>query len=277
MSRLPRRLIALMVIPLLVSMSGCMRLKADYEILGNDQVKILMDIGMQNQTLQQMGQEAPDFCEQAGTMGGPITEVDYADEGPDGYTGCRIEGTAPLSEVNNSSTTLVLDEDLWTFHMVGDDGGGAEGLTADMFSDFEVRVTFPGTVVSSNGTSTVEGSTVIWTSPTDLFTEEGLLATGENDGAAALPWLWIVIGGIVLIGAVIAVALVLGRQRATPVSPQGSPFQNGQAYPPQGPPFQNAQKYAPQSPPFQSGQPYPPQGPPFQSNQPYPPHDSGER
>lgn len=275
MPRTHRRLIALLTIPLLVLMSGCMRMKADYEILSDSTVQVSMDIGMRNDMLKELGEDVPDFCEQTDTMGAEgLTQEEYVDEGDDGYTGCRLTGTAPINEINDSSTRFVLEDDVWTFHMEGDDSGGTAGVSADMFSDFQIRVTFPGKVLSHNGASTQEGNTVTWADPADLFTEEGLKATAEGSGGGQL-WLWIAIGALVLIAA--AVTAVLLQRRGKNAPPQGGPWQDGtgQPYPPQGP--GPDQPYPPQGP----GQPYPGQGPvPGQEYGPgeqYPPQGPGQQ
>lgn len=276
MPRLHVRLIALLSIPLLLLTSGCMRMKADYEILSESKVQVAMDIGMRNDAVAELGQEMPDFCEEAGAlrMLGATTE-EYADEDVSGYSGCRLTATAPISELSDEALSLVLEDDVWRFGMEGGDSGGTEGMSADMLSDFQIRVTFPGNVLTHSGGSTVDGTTVTWADPADLFTAEGLKATAENGGVGSLPWLWIALGALIVLGAVVAVILLQRKKRNVPTQPggpwqggYGPEYRQGQQYPPQRPGAQ----YPPQGPgpQYPQGQPYPQQGPPPQQHQ-YPP------
>jgi hypothetical protein len=152
--------------------------------------------------------------------------------------------------------------------------GGQDQVTAALFTDFRVSVTFPGEVTSHNGSSTVEGTTVTWTDASDLTSGEGLRATADEPGSvlALLPWLGAAL--LVAAGVVAGVLLVNRRARATgrpaagapqwgPPPGAGYPAQPGQGYPlqpggyppqPGGYPIQPGQGYPPQS--------VPPQRPP---------------
>ena len=238
MKTLLRRPVVLLVVPLLLLLSGCIRMTADYEILGDDAVKATIDFGMRNDVVAEMGEEVPNFCEEEGLMDADgLTAEEYVDEGDDGYTGCRLTGTTTIAQLNESGTSLQLEDGTWTFLMEGDDAEDASGMTADMFSDFAIRVTFPSKVLTHNGASTVESTTVIWADASDLLTEEGLKATAENGGG--LPWLWIALGALVVIGAAAAVMLLQRRGKGSPQQQDG-PWQGGPGQ----------QQYTP-------GQPYP--------------------
>ena len=261
MPRFHVRLIALLSIPVLILMSGCVRMKADYEILSESKVQVSMDIGMRNDAVAEFGQEVPDFCEDTSSLdvlGVPAEE--YTDEGAGGYSGCRLAGTAPISELNDGNITLTLDDDIWTFGMEGS-SGDTEGMTADMLSDFQIRVTFPGEVLTHSGGSTLEGTTVTWVDPGDLFTTEGLKATAENSGGFATPaWLWPLLGALVVIGAVVAIILLQRKKQRVQTQPHV--------------PWQGAYGPGPQYPPQSPGPQYPPQapGPQYPPSQPSPPH-----
>lgn len=263
MTQLTRRVITLLAIPLLLLMTSCIRMTADYEIVSDEEIHLVADIGMRNSAAKEMGSEMPDFCDQDGfdvDEGGKAEP--YADEGDDGYTGCRISGTASLADMNEGGTSITFVDDVWTFHMEGQESGGQE-LSADMFSDFRISVTFPGKVLTHNGSSTLEGTTVTWTNPSDMFTAEGLKATAENSGGNLL-WLWITLGvlGLAAIGAVIFLVTRKKKEPEANPYPQGHPYQQqGQPYPPQGQPY-GQQTPPPGPPPF--GQPSPPAGPPQQ-------------
>lgn len=219
MPRLPRSLIALLTIPTLVLLSGCVRLQADYTILSNNKVEVAIDVGARNDALAELGDDVPDFCQQEGLMDPEgVTKEEYSEDGDAGYTGCRLTGTTTLTSLNDQSgTSLLLDGDnTWTFRMEGNDSMEGSLMTTDMFSDFLIRVTFPGEVLTHNGASVVEGTTVTWSDPADLLTKEGLKATAENPeptfSNAAVPWFWIAMS-VVVIGAGVVAVLVLNRRR----------------------------------------------------------------
>lgn len=254
-----RRLAIVLTLPLLLFLTSCIRLTMDLDIESPDRVNVSADFGMQNAAAQEMGSDLPDFCDEADFADTDDASMEpYTEEGPEGYTGCRISGTGSVSEFAGDGTSLTLEDDIWTFAMEGGDAGGSEGLSANMLTDFRVSVTFPGEVLTHNGSSTVDGRTVTWTNPADLF-GEGLHATASNTGGGSIPWLWIVLG-IVALAAIGALVWFLTRRKQTPpASPPYGP--QGQQYPPQGQPYPpQGQQYPPQGPP--QGQPYPPQGPP---------------
>lgn len=186
MSTLVRRLTLILAIPLLLVLTSCIRMTMDIDIDSPERIDVKADIGMQNAAAKEMGGELPDFCEEAGLSGeldGATTEP-YSDEGDAGYTGCRVEGTNTLAEMSSSGGPgLKLEDGIWTFEMEGGDAD-AEGMSANMVSDFRISVTFPGEVLTHNGTSTVEGTTVTWSNASDLLSSEGLHATARDSGGA---------------------------------------------------------------------------------------------
>lgn len=217
-----RRILALLVIPLLLAVSSCVRLQADYEILGDDEVKVAIDFGARNDVVAELGDDVPDFCNQEGLMDpAGVDKTEYAEDGEDGYKGCRLTGTTTVSELNQSGTSLLLGEDdTWTFLMEGNDSMEGATMSADMFSDFQIRVTFPGPVLTHNGRSTLEGTTVTWADPADLLTKEGLRATAENaEARAGVPWSGIaVVVAAVLLGGGAVILLNRLRRPSTEVS-----------------------------------------------------------
>lgn len=273
MSTHVKRLIALLSIPLLVLLSGCVRLHADYEVISEDEIKISLNTGFLNSAAEEsefgdMG--GTDLCADAMTDApNGVTAEPYEEEGDDGYTGCTVSGTVPLSELTDEEAGgFSFKDNVWTFTMVSGDTEMA-GTDADMLSDFRVSVKFPGEVISYSGSPTVEGTTVTWTDPKDFLAAEGLTATAKN--TASTPWLYIALGAIALL-AIAALVFFLLRKKNTPPPQTGSPWQGGspgpqQPYPPQGPGPQGSfpqQPYPPQGPGPQGSfpqQPYPPQGP----------------
>ena len=93
-----------------------------------------------------------------------------------------------------------------------------------MFTDFEVRVTFPGRVLSASGSGRIEGNTVTWSDPKDMYLEEGLRATASAD--PDLSWLWLTLGVIALAGAGAGIVLGARSRRAAP-SPNACAWECG--------------------------------------------------
>ena len=239
MSRFVKRILAVLSISLLVLLSGCIRLHADYEIISDNEVEVSLDTGVLNSAAEggeldaMSGKEiCADAMEDAPTG---VTAEDYAEEGDDGYTGCRLTGTVPLSELNDEeSGSFTLEDNVWTFFMPGD--AGMESTDSELLSDFRVSVKFPGEVLTFTGSPTVEGTTVTWTDPKDFLTAEGLKATAKN--SSSTPWLFIALGAIALL-AIAALAVFLLRRKRTPEPQTGSPWQGGSPGP--------QQQYSPQT------------------------------
>ena len=141
---------------------------------------------------------------------------DFKQEGyqDDKYVGCKVSDISHLSFDESSKQ--------WSFHMPG---SNSQGISASMITDFEVKVTFPGKVLTASGTGEISGNTVTWKDPADLTSSEGLKATASN--APDLTWLWVVLGVMVVGGAVAAVILVQrGRAKAARSGP-GQPGPQG--------------------------------------------------
>ncbi len=182
--KLIKRLLTLFVaLPLLLALTSCMRLKTEIVINEDKTGSIVMDYGMDKAMAEEMAGEpvtAEDFCADMDldSSGGTITPYD------DGtYVGCLIETpNSPLAE--DSGITWVGDE--VHFQMDSDEAGvddaGGEELDSSYFTDFEISVTFPGEVLTHNGSSTVNGTTVTWSNPSDLYSAEGLRATAKASG-----------------------------------------------------------------------------------------------
>ena len=68
----------------------------------------------------------------------------------------------------------------WTFRY-SSGSGNASTESASIFTDFEVRVTFPGRVLSASGSGRIEGNTVTWSDPKDMYLKEGLRATASAE------------------------------------------------------------------------------------------------
>ncbi len=188
-----RRLLALLAIPIILLLSSCVRMQSHYEIVGDDEIQMAVDIGVQNKFIEDEDRDDPDLCASNGLIETDTLSVEqYREDGEDGYTGCRQVGTAKISD-KPENTLFTLDDDVWTFTM---EGGRGEQMKPDAFTDFEVSVTFPGKVLTHSGASTVDGTTVTWSDPKDYTDGDGLTATANN--SAGLMWLWSLLGVIAL-------------------------------------------------------------------------------
>lgn len=132
-------------------------------------IDVTLDYGLQKSVLQELGQAitGDQLCSNmadARPQGSAI--VPYED---DTFVGCKA--TCSVSRtIDSTGTNLKLADGVWTSSSPAQDleGTGQSGqLTEDAFSDFRLSVSFPGEVLSHNGSSTVEGRTVTWrTRPT---------------------------------------------------------------------------------------------------------------
>ena len=213
-----RSLIAVLIVPVLLLLSSCVRMQSEYEILGDDELRMSVDMGVQNEFLEDEDRNDPDLCANNGLVESEsLTVEQYVEDGDDGYTGCRQVGTARISDKPENTLFQLDDDDVWTFHL---QGGQGENLKPDAFTDFGVSVTFPGKVLSHSGSSTVDGTTVTWTDPKDFAAGDGLTATAKN--TADLMWLWSLLGVIALFALGVLAYNLRTRNRASAAPAGGS-------------------------------------------------------
>jgi hypothetical protein len=214
-----RRSIALLMLPLVLLLAGCVRFDGAFTISGNDQVEatILMAVQQQYANLVKEG------CTQKSNATIPNGTVTTYKQ--DGYVGCTIHGSGmPMSAAKSKSTWSVTHlNGQYAFVLRNTNAKSGSGtMSGAMFTSFRVAVTFPGEVTSHSGSSTVEGTTVTWTDADDAFTGDGLKATSMEASPLQL-WLPLGIGGagLVLVG---VIALVVWKRARTPEEvPHSSP------------------------------------------------------
>ncbi len=217
-----RRLLALLTIPIVLVLSSCVRMQSHYEIIGDDEIRMSVDIGVQNEYIKDKDRNDPNLCANNGLVEtDTLTVEQYVEDGKQGYTGCRQVGTAKISD-KPENTLFTLDDDVWAFTM---EGGRGEQMKPDAFSEFSVSVTFPGKVLTHSGSSTVDGTTVTWSDPKDYTDSDGLTATASN--ATSLMWLWSLLGVIALFALGVLAYNLRTRSRASapladgPHAPEG--------------------------------------------------------
>lgn len=225
--------------------------------------------------IQQSGTSIDEMCEKMKTPGATTVKITEGDS-----QGCKTSmsslATGAKGSFRHEGSYYVFDS---TFE--GNKDFESLGQLDDFVSDFAFTVNFPGKVVEHNGTSTVSGNSVTWTSLAELTA--GLKAKGEDGvpvvtptptkqatAPAAAPaadkdksddhnggmpvWAWALIGLVVLGGAATSIVMVMKNKKKTAApAPVGYP-QPGQPYG-QAPYVQPGEPQAPQ----QYGQPAVPQ------------------
>ena len=221
MMKLRRIGIVAVILPLVLVLSSCIRMRQEINVNNQEKIEVKADYGVLKEKSQSGGVKDSDAVCQRG-MSSVKLPGDFKQEGyqDDKYIGCKLSGTAKLSDISY----LSFDESSkqWSFHMPG---SNSQGISASMITDFEIKVTFPGKVLTASGTGEISGNTVTWKDPADLTSSEGLKATASN--TSDLTWLWVVLGVMVVGGAVVAVILVQrGRAKAARPGP-GQPGPQG--------------------------------------------------
>ena len=241
-------------------------MRQEINISSPDKIEMKIDFGVLKDQASMAGiDDAEGACKQGMSstgVSGDFKQESYQD---DRYIGCKMSGTMAPS----STKFLSYDEasKRWTFHISGSSlGEGTSSqvgtLSESMFTDFEVKVTFPGKVLTASGDGQISGNTVTWSSAKDLLSSDGLMATAEND--PDLTWLWITMAVVVVAGVVVTFLLIRrGRTRpAGPPAGPGAPW-NGPGQPGPQVGFQNQpQPPGYQQPGYQPGQSGYPQGNP---------------
>ena len=214
---------ALLILPLMVLLAGCIKFNSRMSISSDDKVDATMLIAVQKQ----FGAMVREACNGKSSTTMPnATVTDYS---ADDYVGCTLDASGiPMSQLAKSggSWSFGHKNGQYSFKMKNTNAntGGAR-MAGKMFTAFKLAVTFPGDVTSHNGSSTVEGRTVTWTDPDDMFTGEGLKATSKEappvQAAMPLPIGLIALLAAAGLGAVIW-TVVRRRRTASVVEPRAS-------------------------------------------------------
>ena len=218
-----RRGITFLLLPVLVVLTGCVRYEAAYDIKSLDEIQVTTDFGMKKA----YADSEDKVCEDGGSgtqSGAPTLKNEKRESYDDGtYIGCKTTGTITASELTSSSggVEVTLADGVYTFKVSGTQAGSAS--SASSIDHFKFSVTFPGKVLTHNGSSTVNGNTVTWTDPKDAFSTEGLVATGEEGGvlAGSGSLLWIIAGAVVAGAIALGVWLFLRHRKKSAAQQQG--------------------------------------------------------
>ncbi len=201
-----------------LALAGCMRMQVDATVTEDDTVNGTVILALADSVLELAGDEADGLWEESGFEGDEgVTSEDYAQ---DGFTGKKYTfADTPLSEFSDQDLSItregdefVVDGNLDMSDMGSEDLEGLPGMEG-ILDSFEITVafTFPGEVVSSNGT--VDGNTVTWEAQPGQ--PNPLEARAKASASSPLPLGLIlgIVGAVVVVGAVVAVFLVTRRRR----------------------------------------------------------------
>lgn len=243
--RCPARYFLALLLAPLVLLSGCGKFNAGFVIKDENHIEVTFTFGVLKSDVDQDGSDqskklASRFrdCSELTRSSVSLTSKVKVKPFDDGrYVDCTVAGTVAVADITSKSIRpssgatsstgswrrhggegpidIAFDDETIRFHFDGSDlsdsvpGMGLSDVS-DMsdISGFKVSVTFPGTVLSHSGSSTVDGNTATWTDVNDLLSPDGLTASGKSQGG--LPnWVW-GIGALLVLaigGAVTAVAV----------------------------------------------------------------------
>ena len=250
-SRRMRRCLVLLLAPLLL-LAGCVKFDTSMELKDENHIHLKATVGISKSMVGMSGGNLPpEFsdCSNSKESAG-VGSSDKAEKLEDEeYIGCTFTKDTTAAELNKEpGMKVTFDEDEVSAQVSSDlfrdSGRSGEAIGATMFSDFKVSVTFPGKVVSHSGSSTVDGNTVTWTDPKDLFSSSGLTAASKrSNGIPAWIWIGAAVVGLAIAGAVVVIVSKKKGPKATQPEDDDAPWAmqylgdgrlQGQSQPPQG-------------------------------------------
>lgn len=176
-----RKLLALLLLPVLLVLAGCMKLDISVDIKSEDDADLRMEMvdSMGFLELEEQG------CEDNSPSGSDVTIEEFRDD--DGAFGCRYAGNISGS-IDEDGFTITTDGDEFVFRMGTIDTGLTEDdefdpddpMMAAFTPDISISVTFPGKVTYASEGGVIDGSTVTWTGFEALVTR--IEARGEASG-----------------------------------------------------------------------------------------------
>jgi hypothetical protein len=205
----------LLILPLLFLVASCVKFDNAMTISADDKVDATILIAVQKQ----YGGLIKETC--SAKTSSTLANATVAPYKDDEYVGCTLTARGvPMAQIAKSSASWTIrhEKGKYSFAMANAKSAksGGSGMTSAMFTDFRVAVRFPGDVISHNGSSTVQGTTVIWTDPDDMFTGKGLQATSKEatPEQAAMPLNLGVTGLVIAIGVAFLIWVAVRRSRS---------------------------------------------------------------
>lgn len=209
-----RKFLAALAVLALLGLTGCLRLESDIVIRNDRDIGFTIRTGAKKDPKATQPQRDP--CQDAQFQGGRNTPYDDGE-----YYGCAYEFTTSITGQKVAGLSITRHDGVYDVTWRVPAQTAQRGVKPETMTSFRVAVTFPGDVVAHNGSSTLEGRTVIWTDPTDWFAAEGLHATGaQGDSPFGLGFLWWAVPLAALTVALIVAAVVLVTRRGRAPSPQ---------------------------------------------------------
>lgn len=267
---------------LAVLLSACLKLDMDLEVSADDTVSGTVVFAVQRELLDLAGGNVEDILGTDAPLPEDVEGVTVEEYEDDEFAGQQFnfDGVA-LSEFNQEGgeeqLRIVREGDRFRVTGVLDLSSGLDATGATGFGGLDpsefmqgaqlrIRIAFPGDVIESNGQ--VDGNSVTWEPRVGERQELEAVASavGGGSGDSNLT-LWLIIGAIVLVAAVV-VGVLLARRRTPAVA-------GGPAGPISGAPDVPAGPVEPGTPPVGSPPPAPP--PPGSPGAPPPPPPADER
>ncbi len=181
--KLMKRFLTLFVaLPLVLALTSCMRLKVEYTLNEDGSGYGKMDVGQEKNSFEGMGEEQftpEEFCRDFADSPELENVVPY-DDGQ--FVGCQFEIPEAYGFFEEGEVQVVGDEihfELTAYEAGMEGADGEEVIDGAYYTEFEFSITFPGEVLTHNGSSTVAGTTVTWTDADDFYSVEGLKATAK--------------------------------------------------------------------------------------------------
>jgi hypothetical protein len=114
-------------------------------------------------------------------------------------------------EFDDSSATLAATVDATGVGDLGGEGLGIDPaeITGDIFSA-RVLVAMPGTIAEHNADEVMSDGTLVWNLP--LSGSKDVFAT-STFGGSSFNWIWLLVGGVLLIGVIAAIAAVMTSRK----------------------------------------------------------------
>lgn len=261
-----------------LTLTGCIKMDMALDVQSDDTVDGTIVFAVDKSFITAFGQDPQEFVKDMATQApvspeagqGSVTATPYDKDGKIGTSWTFKD--VPIAKLgsDDGSLKLVREGDLFRFTgtMSAKDQAAATGdasFDPSLLQGFDVKVavTFPGDVVSSNGT--VTGRTVTWTPKADenLTMEAVAKATAPSASPLSSPATWIVVG--LLLAFVVAAGVLLLTRRGKRAPGAEAPALESidqtpvAAAPPAGPAYPVAPPTtAPTTPPAPPAPPVPP-------------------
>lgn len=209
---LPLLLLALVLATAL--MGGCARVRTALAVQPDDTVT--------GEVVIATPQKAPEDKGPAVTLPPELTgDVDVATYSQDGYVGSVLRfSRLRFDEVTSLAKALGPTGSRVDMQLRRTGGRVLLGGTVDLNSvsvdkaDFQLKISFPGNVVTTNGD--LDGSTISWTfTPGEVGTVEAAVSYADPNAPSALNWTLGLAGGVLL--AALVVVIIARRTRNPPI------------------------------------------------------------